>query len=153
MVIRDENNMVLALMAKQLPQLYTALEIETMAASTALTFVTQVKIHSGILELDSLVLATTLINNSTYLSTEGLLMEDIRFNASFFNQLLYSHVKREGNKVAHISKTCSLYLKFLGVDEGCSTTHKFCSPRQHCWVFLIKFDVFPLKKKNFYFTK
>ena len=31
----------------------------------------------------------------------GLLMEDIRFNASFFNQLLYYHVKGEGNKVAH----------------------------------------------------
>ena len=28
-------------------------------------------------------------------------MDYIRFNASFFNQLLYSHVKREGNEVAH----------------------------------------------------
>ena len=83
-VIRDENSMVLASMAKQLPQLYTALEIEAMAASTTLKFATQVGFHSGILELDSLVLAMTLINNSTYLSTDGLLMEDIRCNASFF---------------------------------------------------------------------
>ena len=100
-VIRDENGMVLASMAKQLPQLYMALEIEVMAGSTALTFATQVGFHSGILESDSLVLAMTIINNSTYLSTDGLLMEDIRFNASFFNQLIYSHVKREGKKVAH----------------------------------------------------
>ena len=28
-------------------------------------------------------------------------MEDIKFHASFFVQLLYSHVKRAGNKVAH----------------------------------------------------
>ena len=83
-VIRDENSMVLASMAKQLPQLYTALEIEAMAASTTLKFATQVGLHSGILESDSLVLATTLINNSTCLSTDGLLMEDIRCNASFF---------------------------------------------------------------------
>ncbi|XP_075640434.1 uncharacterized protein LOC142612204 [Castanea sativa] len=99
--IRDENGMVLASMAKHLRQLYTALEIEAMAPSTALTFATQVGFHNGILESDSLVLTTALINNSTYLSTDGLLMEDIRFNASYFNQLLYSHVKREGNKVAH----------------------------------------------------
>ena len=48
-----------------------------------------------------MVLATALIKNITYLSMDGLLMDDIRFNASFFNQLLYSHVKRDGNKVAH----------------------------------------------------
>ena len=53
------------------------------------------------MESDSLVLVTALIKNSTYLSTDGLLMDDIRFNATFFNQLLYSHVKRESNKVAH----------------------------------------------------
>ena len=47
------------------------------------------------------MLTTVLINNNTYLSMNGLLMEDIRFNASFFNQLLYSHIKREGNKVAY----------------------------------------------------
>ena len=47
------------------------------------------------------MLAIALINNSSFLSSNGLLIEYIRFNASFFNQLLYSHVKREGNKVAH----------------------------------------------------
>ena len=67
-------------------------------------------IHSGILESDLLVLATALINNSTNLSTNGLLMEDIRFNASFFNQLLYSHVKKEGNKVAHKLVRHALYI-------------------------------------------
>ena len=100
-VICDENIMVLASMAKQLPQLYTALEIKAMAASTALSFATQVGFHSGILEFNSMVLATALIKNSTYLSMDGLSMDDIRFNARFFNQLLYSHVKREGNKVVH----------------------------------------------------
>ena len=35
-VIRDDNGMVLASMSKQLPQLYSTLEVEAMAASTAL---------------------------------------------------------------------------------------------------------------------
>ena len=94
-VICDENGMVLASMAKQIPQLYTALEVEAMAASTTLSFATQLGFHRGILESDSLVLVLALIKNSTYLSTDGLLLDDIRFYASFFG------VKREGNKVAH----------------------------------------------------
>ena len=93
--------MVLASMAKQIPQLYTALEIEAMAASSVLSFASQLGFHRGILEFDSLVLVSALLKNSTYLSTDGLLLDDIRFYASFFNQLLYSYVKREGNKVAH----------------------------------------------------
>ena len=53
------------------------------------------------MEFDSLVLVSALLKNSTNLSTDDLLLDDIRFYASFFNQLLYSHVKRKGNKVAH----------------------------------------------------
>ena len=100
-VIRDNSGMVLASMSKQLPQLYSALEVEATAASTALSFATQLGFQQAILESDSLTLATTLQNNNTFLSPEGLLMEDIKFHASSFIQLRYSHVKREGNNVAH----------------------------------------------------
>ena len=100
-VIRDDNGMVLASMSKQLPQLYLALEVEAMAASTTLLFASQLGFHRAILESDSLTLATALRNDSTFLSLDGLLMEDIKFHASSFIQLRYSHVKREGNKVAH----------------------------------------------------
>ena len=101
-----------------------------MATSTALTFATKVGFHSGILESDSLVLATALINNSTYLSMDGLLMEDVRFNTSFFNQLLYSHVKRMGNKVAYkLVRHVLCISDFFGMDRGCPTTHTFCCPR------------------------
>ena len=72
-----------------------------MAAATALSFAAQLGFHSGILESDSRILVSALIENHTYLSTDGLLLDDIRFYTSFFNQLLYSHVKREGNKTVH----------------------------------------------------
>ena len=72
-----------------------------MAVSTALSFASQLGFHQAILESDSLTLATALRNNSTFLSPDGLLMEDIKFHASSFIQLRYSHVKREGNKVVH----------------------------------------------------
>ena len=77
------------------------MEIEALAASTALEFASELGFGWAILEIDSQLLANALRNNSPYLSSNGLLMEDIRFNASLFNQLLYSHVKREGNMVAN----------------------------------------------------
>ena len=36
-----------------------------------------------------------------FLSTVGLVMDDIQYDANLFDQLRYSHVRREGNKVAH----------------------------------------------------
>ena len=91
----------MASMSKLLPQQYTPMEIEALAASTTLEFVAKLGFSRAILETDSLVLSNALRNNGPYLSSFGLLIEDIRCNASLFNQLLYSHVKRSGNKVAH----------------------------------------------------
>ena len=42
---------------------------------------------------------TALINDNMFLSSNIFLIDD--FDAIFFTQLCYSHVKREGNKVAH----------------------------------------------------
>ena len=44
-VIQDDSGMVLASMSKQLPQLYSALEVETMATSIALSFASQLGFH------------------------------------------------------------------------------------------------------------
>ena len=100
-VIRDSNGFVLASMSKLLPKQYTPMEIEALATSSALEFAAELGFNRAILETDSQVLPNALRNNITYLSSFGLLIEDIKCNASLFNQLLCSHVKREGNIVAH----------------------------------------------------
>ena len=86
-----------------------------MAASTALSFASQLGFHRAILESDSLTLATTLRNSSTFLSLDGLLMEDIKFHATSFIQLCYSHVRREGNKVVHKLARHALYISDFSV--------------------------------------
>ena len=43
----------------------------------------------------------SLINGEQSLSPFGLLVEDIKVSSASFHTLLYSHTKREGNKVAH----------------------------------------------------
>nr|XP_023896770.1 uncharacterized protein LOC112008672 [Quercus suber] len=100
-IIRDSNGLVMASMSKLLPQQYTPLEIETMVASSALEFAVELGFSQAILEMDSQVLTNALRHNSPYLSSLGLLIDDIRCNARCFNKLLYSHAKRKGNKVAH----------------------------------------------------
>ncbi|XP_075645389.1 uncharacterized protein LOC142616414 [Castanea sativa] len=100
-VIRDSHGLVLGSLSKQLPQAYIPLEIEAMAAATTLQFAMDLGFNHVVLESDSLVLVNALCYDTTLLSSNGLLMEDIRLQARFFNQLHYSHVQREDNKVAH----------------------------------------------------
>ena len=101
MVIWDKLGSVLGSLSKQLPQAYTPLEIEAMAAVTTLQFSSDLGFTYAVLESDSQVLVNALYNDIFFLSLNGLLIEDIRFNARFFNQLHYSLVKREGNMVAY----------------------------------------------------
>ena len=72
-----------------------------MATSSALEFAAVLGFSQAILGTDPQVLSNALRNNSTYLSSFGLLIEDIKCNASLFNQLLYSQVKRQGNMIVH----------------------------------------------------
>ena len=51
-----------------------------------------------------------LVNDSLFLSSSGLLMDDIRFGVRCFHQLRYFHVKREGNKIAHNLARHVLYI-------------------------------------------
>ena len=72
-----------------------------MAASATLRFASKLGFTQVVLEGDSQVLMIALINDSVFLSSDSLLIDDIRFATRFFIQLRYSHVKRECNKVAH----------------------------------------------------
>ena len=88
-------------LAQQLPQLYTPLITEAKAASKALQFVAELGFNRVILEGDCQVLIKALKEDGIFLCTDSLFIEDAPFYARLFNELRYSHVKREGNKVAH----------------------------------------------------
>ena len=72
-----------------------------MVALATLRFPSELGFTQMVLEGDSQVRMTALINDSVFLSSDGLLIDDIRFATKFFTQLRSSHVKREGYKVAH----------------------------------------------------
>ena len=100
-VIRDENGLVLGSCTKRLPQAYSAVEVEALAAATALALAKDLGVTWAILEGDSLVVIKALREKEQLLSPTGLLLEDVRMLSQSFQKLLYSHTKREGNSVAH----------------------------------------------------
>ena len=100
-VIRDSEGMVLGSLSKQIPQAYSPLEIEVMAVTTTVQFAVDLGFQHAILETDPLVLVKALRDDTEFLSTVGLVLDEIRSMVNLFNELDYSHVKREGNIVAH----------------------------------------------------
>ena len=101
MVIRNDEGHVIASCAKKLRAAYNEGEVETMAATVALSLASKIGIKRAILEGDSLVVIKSLRENVKSLSPTGLLLEDVTALSQNFDELLYSHTKREGNQVAH----------------------------------------------------
>ena len=101
LVVQDINSLVLASYAKKIHQSFKAVEIESMAAATALTFAKDLGFQHIILEGDSLEVIQALWDKTKTLTPTGLLLEDVRSLSQNFDLLLYSHTKRDGNAVAH----------------------------------------------------
>ncbi|XP_075666899.1 uncharacterized protein LOC142636504 [Castanea sativa] len=100
-VLRDERGSVLISLSQNIPQVCRPLDIETLAASKALKFAAELGFNKVVLEGDCEVLMKALKGGDQFLSTVGLVMDDIRYDANLFYQLRYSHVRRGGSKVAY----------------------------------------------------
>ena len=87
--------------SQNIPQVCRPLDIETLAASRALKFAAELGFNKVVLEGDCEVLIKALKGGDQFLSTVGLVMNDIHYDANIFYQLRYSHVRRVGNKIAY----------------------------------------------------
>ena len=100
-VIRNHNGAIMAFCAEKLNQAYKAEEIEALAALKALQFAFDLGFQNAILEGDLLGLIKALKAEDHNMSSWGLLVEDAKLVANSFVSLSYSHIKRNGNSVAH----------------------------------------------------
>ena len=101
MVIRDNNVAMLASCSEKIHQAYNPEEVEVLAALKAVSFALELGFRSAILEGESLGLIKALKSAECSLSPTGLLIDDVKRVANSFVHLLYSHVKRNGNRIAH----------------------------------------------------
>ncbi|XP_065621858.1 uncharacterized protein LOC111993424 [Quercus suber] len=100
-LIRDPDGAVLASCAEKFDQAYKAEDTEALAKLKALTFAHDLCFQNVVLEGDALSLIQVLKSHEQNLSLWGLLIEYVKVYRIKFRRLLYSHVKRNGNSVAH----------------------------------------------------
>ena len=87
--------------------------IEALAAMKALSFAFELGSGRANPEGDSLGLIQALKAEEHSLSPTGLLIEDVKMFANNYVRLLYSHIKRNGNKLAHsLAKNALCILDF-----------------------------------------
>ena len=84
-----------------LNQAYRVVDIEALAAILALELAAKIGLDRIVVERNSKIITDALDGKETGLAVYGLLVEDACVFESNFSELSYSHVKREGNKVAH----------------------------------------------------
>ena len=81
------------------------------------------------MEEDSKVVMKALVNENGEMASNGLLIEDARFYSRSFTKLLYSHTKRDGNKIAHILPRFAVNIPNCAESmEGCSITCLLYTP-------------------------
>ena len=112
-VIRNSAGLVMASCSQCLSQAYSNDEVEAFAAAKALSFAAEIGISKAVLEGDSLTIIKALSTDQRSLSSFGPLIDDAKFSSVNFDQLHYSHVKRECNFAAHsLAKFASNILDF-----------------------------------------
>ena len=114
-VIRDNNEAVLASCSEKLHLAYKPDEVEALAALKAVALARDLGFRKAILEGDSLNLIKALKSIEDSLSLASLLVDDVKRVASSFERLVYSHVKRNSNRVAHSLAKNALHIPNLQV--------------------------------------
>ena len=100
-VIRDNRGLVIASCSKVVHQVLGVCDVEAMATTWALSFAFDVGVKQAVLEGDSMAVISGLREDGMVLEPYGLLLEDVRILSQQFDELRYSHTKREGNSLAY----------------------------------------------------
>ncbi|KAK9987323.1 hypothetical protein SO802_032274 [Lithocarpus litseifolius] len=100
-IIRDCNGEVIASLIQQLEQAYQPVEVEAIAACRAVELGSELGVGCAIVEGDSEVIVKALRNKDNGLVSFAPLINDVSLFSSLYSELSYSHIRRDGNKVAH----------------------------------------------------
>ena len=108
--VRIHTSAILASLAQSIPQAFQPAEIEAIVAARALEFGQEIGITEAILEGDSELIVNSLKSGrATMASVEPLIQDATIFSASY-TKLLYSHCRRDGNKLAHSLARFSIHV-------------------------------------------
>ena len=77
------------------------MEVEAIAACRAVEFGSEIGVDCANVEGDSEVIVKALRNSDNGLTPFAPLINDVSLFSGLFSELSYSHIRRDGNKVAH----------------------------------------------------
>ena len=100
-MIHDCKGLVMASLSHSIPLPLTVLETEIMVVARALEFALELGLDSAILEGDCEILMNSSMEDSLSLASSSLLIQDVKPIAESFQCIIFSHVRMEGNTVAH----------------------------------------------------
>ena len=100
-VIRDHTGAILASQAQSFSPALTPVEIEVVAAARALEFGLETGSVEAILEGDSELIMNSLKAGGDTIALVQPLVQDAIIFSNFYTKLLYSHCRRDNNKLAH----------------------------------------------------
>jgi len=101
-IIRDDTSRLMAAMCRSIAAPLGPLEVEAKAFEVGLQLARDIGYHDVILEGDSLILVRALCGLSLPPSTVDSLVVGMQHMCSKFRTVYVSHVRRQGNKPAHI---------------------------------------------------
>lgn len=99
--IRDHTGAVIASLAQSIAPAFLPIEIEAIAAARALEFGEEIGITEAVLEGDSEWIINSLKGGGNSVASVEPLLHDAKVFSSCYEKLLYSHCRRDGNRLAH----------------------------------------------------
>ena len=117
-VVRDCRGEVIASLVQQLDQAFQPMEVVAMAACRAVEFGSELGLHNVIVKGDSELIVKALRYKDNGLASYAHLINDVLLFFGLFSELSYSHLRRNGNKVAHslvrlslTSPSCTMWME------------------------------------------
>ncbi|XP_075655169.1 uncharacterized protein LOC142625383 [Castanea sativa] len=101
-IVRDELGRVEAAMCRNLNAPLGAIETESMAIEARLLFAKDIDIRDIVVQSDSLILVKALNGTSVPPSAISVVVQGILDLSLSFRKVEFSHVKRQGNRSAHV---------------------------------------------------
>ena len=100
-VIRDHTGVVIACLAQTIAPALQPIEIEAIASARALEFGEEIGIAEAVLEGDSELIINLLKGGGHSIVSMEPLLHDAMVFSNCYEKLLYSHCRRDGNRLAH----------------------------------------------------
>ncbi len=101
-IIQDGRGLPIAALCKQFQCLYTINDAEAIAAREAVTFAREIGILDAEVEGDSLTICNALKNWDSVFVSIGDIIDEAHLLAGAFQQISFSHVKRDDNCTIHM---------------------------------------------------